>query len=176
MREYPNPDYSVKISKLTSQEQPGVARFLDGGWSLSVNHCTLINIVSYLPASPWPLAPAEDLDTAADRDEAARVVLSTSMLLIAPTDNIERIEELTGDVPDKQTIFWFSRSRYIALDAELLALHQRPYQRGDDHQLRLSHLSDGPLRTFLTYDLPRAAALSDYDRKILCLGPLHQYL
>ena len=81
----------------------------------------------------------------------------------------ERIEELVGEIPEQQTIFWVTPRHYAAFDAELRALYERPYHV--DEQLRLFDLGDGALRTFLKDDLPRSAALSDYEREILCLPP-----
>src|SRR4051812_16571385 len=106
MKEHPEPNYILKIWELLNQKQPEVARFLTGGWILTINHIADVTFLPYLPTSPWPPPPAVDLDVAHDRDEAARVVLSTSTQLITPTDGVERIEELVGDIPEQQTIFW----------------------------------------------------------------------
>jgi hypothetical protein len=76
---------------------------------------------------------------AADRDEAARVVLSTSEQLVTPTDGAKRIEELTGEIPERQTVFWVTPARFAALDAELRQLRGRPYRSGE--MLRLSDRS-----------------------------------
>ena len=105
---------------------------------------------------------------AADRDEAARVVLSTSTQLVTPTDKEERIEELTGDIPELQTVFWVNSDHYAALDVELQAMYERPPSEGG--WFRLSDLNDGALKTFLKIALPRSAALSVYDRRILCIS------
>src|SRR3954462_11565826 len=125
MKEYPKPNFSLKIWELLNENQPEVIRFLTGGWILTINHVVSVTFLPYLPTSPWPPPPAMDLDFAGDRDEAARVVLSTSMQLVTPTDGAERIEELVGDIPEQQTIFWVTPKRYAELDAELRGLFER---------------------------------------------------
>jgi hypothetical protein len=167
MKEYPEPNYILKICDLLVENEPAVSRFLTGGWILVINYIVHVKFLPYLPTSPWPPLPAADLDFAHDRDEAARVVLSTSMQLVTPTDGAARIEDLTGEIPQQQTVFWVTRGRYAELDAELRALDVRPLRSGE--RLRLADLSDGALRAFLRDDLPRSAALSDYAREILCL-------
>jgi len=86
MKEYPEPNYSLRIRELLNEEQPEVARFLTGGWLLTINHIVDVTFLPYLPISPWPPPPAVELDVAHDRDEAARVVLSASMQVTTPTD------------------------------------------------------------------------------------------
>ena len=175
MKEYPEKDYTLRIHELLNEYEPEVARFLTGGWILTVNLVASVTFLPYLPTSPWPPLPALDLDMAHDRDEAARVVLSTSTQLVTPTDGAERIEELVGDVPERQTVFFVAAKRYAELDAELHSLTRRTYPAGGpprDEQLRLSDLGDGALRAFLKDDLPRSAALSSYKREILCLASI----
>lgn len=175
MKEYPEPNYILGIHELLNEKEPGVTRFLTGGWILKINYIASVTFLPYLPTSPWPPPPALDLDMAHDRDEAARVVLSTSTQLVTPTDGAERIDELTGEIPERQTVFWVTEERYAALDAELRSLTGRVYQVTDpirDDRLRLSDLGDGALRAFLKDDLPRSAALSAGKRKILCLPPI----
>jgi hypothetical protein len=58
--------------------------------------------------------------------------------------------------------------------AEIRALHGRADL--DSDWLRLSDLENGALRIFLQEDLPRSAALLDYDRKSLCLHPYRHYV
>jgi hypothetical protein len=169
MKEYPEPNYTLRVRELLNEEQPAVARFLTGGWILTINYIASVTFLPYLPTSPWPPPLAADLDVAQDRDEAARVVWSTSTQLVTPTDGAERIEELVGEIPKKQTIFWVTAKHYAELDTELRALFERPYQSGV--QLRLSDLDNSTLRAFIQHDLPRSATLSDYERKILCLSP-----
>jgi hypothetical protein len=167
MKEYPEPNYILDVRWLVNEQEPAVARFLTGGWILTINYIASVTFLPYLPTSPWPPLPAVDLDVAHDPDEAARVVLSTSTQLVTPTDGAERIEELSGEIPEKQTVFWVTPGHYAELDVDLRSLTGRPYV--PDHQLQLSDLGNGALRAFLKNDLPRSAALSDYDRKILCL-------
>jgi len=167
MKEYPEPNYILDVRELLNEEQPQVARFLTGGWILTINHIASVTFLPYLPTSPWPPRPALDLDMAHDRDEAARVVLSTSTQLATPTDGEERIDELVGEIPERQTVFWVAAKRYAELDIELRSLAEGPYRV----ELRLSDLGDGALRAFLKHDLSRSAALSAYERKILCLPP-----
>ena len=170
MKEYPEPNYLLEIANLPMQHEPGVRGFLSGGWVLSINHITTVTYTSYLPTVPWPPPAASDLDLALDRDEAARIVLSTSAQLVTPTNGTERIEELFGDLSQRQTIFWVTMDHYTALDIELRELSQRPMNAG--HSLRLSDLGDSLLWHFLTSDLPRSGALTQYEREILCLPRL----
>src|SRR3954470_6315985 len=102
MKEYPTPNYSLKIWELLNEKQPEVTRFLTGGWILTINYIADVTFLPYMPTTPWPPPPALDLDFAGDRDEAARVVLSTSTQLVTPTIGAERIEELVGDIPEEQ--------------------------------------------------------------------------
>jgi hypothetical protein len=170
MKEYPEPNYLLRIRDLRWEEQPEVARHLIGGHVLIVNHIVHVTFLPYLPTNPWPPPTPPDLDVARDRDEAAHVVLSTSMQLVTPTDGEERIEELVGEIPEKQTIFWVSFEHYAELVREIEALGERPDL--DSNWFQLSDLANGALRAFLRDDLPRSAALSSYARKILCLPPL----
>lgn len=169
MKEYPEPNYSLRVRPLQNEYEPEVARFLEAGWMLVVNHIVHISFIPYL-SYDLSTPPPSNLDFAQNRDEAARVVQSTSTEIVTPTDGPERVEELVGDIPDRQTIFWVTQTRYDALSAELTELFDRPYN--PDDQLRLSDLGDSPLRRFLSNDLPRSAALSKYAREILCLTPL----
>jgi len=56
----------------------------------------------------------------------------------------ERIEELVGEIPEQQTIFWVTPRHYAAFDAELRALYERPYHV--DEQLRLFDHRDEPVQ------------------------------
>ena len=160
-------NYVLDVRELLNEVEPDVARFLTGGWLLTINNGPSVTFVSYLPASPWPPPPAVDLDVAHDHDEAARVVFTTSHQLVAPTLGEERIDELVDDISQKHTVFWVTEKRYAELDAELRALLERPYIH--PKRLQLSDLGNGALRAFLKDDLPRSAALAEYERKILCL-------
>jgi len=174
MKPVPNPNYNVDIRDLAGEHwmQPDLARWLKRGWLLTLNHSTSISFLPHVPTTPWPLPPVEDLDHAQDADEAARIIIATSGLIVAPTDGVTRIEEFVSDpVWERQSLFWVSRSRYAQLDREIEALHRRPRHKAHP-DLRVEDLPDGELRTFLDRDLPRATALDDYDRKLLCLPPL----
>jgi hypothetical protein len=177
MKEYPEPDYLLKIWELKRESEPEVSRYIDSGWVLTINHISSVVLIPHLPTNPWPPPPLDDLEHARSKDEAALVTLHMNTQIVTPSiDDNEHQEELFHAVQELQTVFFVSRAHYAALDAEIAALQQRPQWPGKYDELRLSHLSDGPLRTFLTRDLPRSAALRDYEREILCLGPLHQYL
>jgi hypothetical protein len=177
MKESPEKNYLLKIYYLKTESEPEVAKFIDEGWVLTVNHISSIAFLPYLPTTPWPPPSTQELFHVRDRDEAALATLYMNTQLVTPSaDDCERQEELPHQVHELQTIYFVSRAHYAALDAEIAALQQRPQWPGKYDELRLSQLSDGPLRTFLTRDLPRSAALRDYEREILCLGPLHQYL
>jgi hypothetical protein len=162
VKERPDANYLIEIRDLRSEKQPGVARHLAGGWLITLNHIVSVTVLPYLPSAPWPPLPPSDLDVARDRDEAARIVLATNTHVIASTDGPERIEELRGDIPERQTIFWVAIDHYADLDRELGALYPRD-------SLRLSELAPGALRTFLVHVLPASEALSEEDRRLLCL-------
>jgi hypothetical protein len=162
MKERPDPDYFLEVRDLRAEKQPEVARHLAGGWLLTINHVVTVVLVPYLPTTPWPPPAPTDLDHARDRDEAAQIVLATNTHLVAPTDGPERIEELRGDIPERQTIFWVAADHHAELDRELAALAGRG-------AARLSELSAGALKTFLVYVLPASEALSRDDRTLLCL-------
>ncbi|MCB9560997.1 MAG: hypothetical protein H6708_11370 [Kofleriaceae bacterium] len=175
MKERPDSNYMVDIRDLVTEhyDQPELARWLSGGWDVTANHCVSVAFIPHLPTTPWPPPQDIDLDHAADADDAARVIVATHTLIVAPTDGQERLEELVGtanDVIDRQSIFWVSRSRYAALDSELRSLHGRP-SPAPFSGLRLEDLPPGELRQFLKFELRRAAALDESHRRLLCLPP-----
>lgn len=147
MKEYSEPNYLLKIRELCTEEEPEVARFLSEGWLLVINHITDVVFVPYIPTSPWPPPRPSNLEHARDRDEATRIVLSKSSLVVTPTKGYPQIEELGNDNSNRQTIFWVTPEHYSQVSTELLALSERSHPPGD--QLHLSDLED--------------------DRKILCL-------
>ena len=120
----------------------------------------------FVPTTPWPPPEPEDFGSANDRDDAARIIFATSTIIVTPCDRAQRIEELVRDIPERQTIFWVPRERYASLVADIseVRTHVRP-----GREVRLDDIAGGELGTFLREDLPRAGALSDYDREILCL-------
>jgi hypothetical protein len=177
MKEYPNPNYSLKIHYLKDESDPEVSTHTESGWLLIVNYVVNVVFMPYVPLAPWPPPVPSDLEHAQNRDEAALVTLSMNTQIVTPSpDGSERQEDLAHPIHGTQTFFFVTKEHYAALDEELLALRERPQLPGSYEPLRLSELGEGALREFLTRDLPRSAELSKYDRDILCLGPLHEYL
>lgn len=174
MKEYPNPNYSLKVTDLVTENinAPELVRFIEGGWELALNYSVSITFLPYLPTSPWPPPHPDDFDAASDRDGAYRVLFAKSAIVVTPTDGPERTEDVVSHIGDLETVFWVSHDRYSRLDADLLRLERLPGARGVDGP-RLDSYPDGELKRFIREDLGRAKALSDYDRKILCLPPRH---
>ncbi|MCA9675558.1 MAG: hypothetical protein H6708_11355 [Kofleriaceae bacterium] len=175
MKERPESNYMVDIRNLATDhhDQPGLARWLAGGWDVTLNHYVSMAFIPHLPTAPWPPPQDIDLDHAEDVDDAARIIVATNNLIVAPTDGREEIEELAGQPTDRverQSIFWVNRSRYAALDAELRSLYGYP-QPAPFSGLRLHDLPDGELRHLLVFDLQRAAALDERSRRMLCMPP-----
>lgn len=182
MKEYPNPNYLLDIRCIKSESEPEIAKHIDSGWLLTVNHIVSIVFLPCIPTHPWPPSPlsSNDLFRARDRHEAALATLHMSNQFVTSSkDEIESIENLPHEIQEVQTVYFVSRAHYEGLDAEISALKRRPLSLDDYgvyRDLFLSDLGDSLLRSFLTRDLPRSAALSDYDRNILCLGPLQDYV
>jgi hypothetical protein len=177
MKEHPTEDYILEIYYLKDESEPSVSRYIDSGWLLIVNHVVNVAFMPYVPLTPWPPPIPSDLEHARNRDDAALITLSMNTQIVTPSpDSSERQDELPHPIHGIQTLFFVTEAHYAALDSEILALRERPHRSGSHEALRLSQVNKGPLRVFLTRDLPRSAELSSYDRSILCLGPLQEYL
>jgi hypothetical protein len=172
VKEFPNPNYSLKVMDLVTENinAPGLVRFIEGGWDLTLNNFVSITFLPYLPISPWPPPHPDDFDAASDRDGAYRVLFAKSAIVVTPTDGRERTEDVVSHIGEPETVFWVSNDRYARLETDLLRLARLPGARGVDGP-RLDSYPDGELKRFIREDLGRATALSEYDRKILCLPP-----
>jgi hypothetical protein len=173
MKPTPTPNWTLKVTTLWFEHhfQPELARFLNRGWQLAVSHVARIVFLPVMPTSPWPPGEPADLDVATSVEEAARIVFATNRLIVAPALGVPRIEELTGKVPPRQTMFWVSPDRFDALDVELRRIYDTPRQPHTE-PMRLDDLSDGELKRFLKDDFPRAASLDDFTRQMLLLPPI----
>lgn len=168
----PDPDYHLDVCDLTAEHwrKPELAAWLAHGWQLTVNDRLSINFLARVPTAPWPPPQVQHLLDAQDANDAARAVITSGRFLVAPHDGQERIEELVGHpFWERQSIVWVSSERYARLDRELAALHQRPLGLPGP---RLHDLADdSALRELLVRDVPRAGALDDGSRALLCLPP-----
>jgi hypothetical protein len=169
MNEYPETNYFLSVSTIGESIDSQLGQLLPRSYLIAVNLVTKIVIVSWLPASPWPPPYPTSWDQWRDRDEAAWYLFATNAVTVAPTEEHEaRIQpEVFAEYPNTtHTVFWRPRADHEALLADI----ERAYDTPDPSELRLDELAPGPLVEFLRHELPRAA-LSAYERKILCLAP-----
>jgi hypothetical protein len=166
MKEYPEPNYALSVSMIGEPDEPRLGELLPRAYLIGVNRVVRIAVVPWLPESPWPPRYPTSWDDWSDRDEAASFLFATNAISIAPTDGPARDQTVIfPEYPEMEhTVFWLPRAEHEALLVDV----ERAYETSWPSRLRLLELSDGPLVELLRRDLPRAA-LSAYDREILCL-------
>lgn len=171
MKEYPEPNYFVVLTAAESSIDPRIGEFLPGSYTIGVNHLVEIAVVPWFPRAPWPPPFPRTWDAFTNRDEAARYVLASGTIVVAPGERASVTHEVVvfqeySERP--HTITWYPRSLHEELVHEIERLHREPVHDRDGW--RLNELGEGAIADLLRNDLPRAE-LTDYERKILCITP-----
>jgi hypothetical protein len=171
MKEYPESNYLVTLTAAEASIDLRIGEFLPGSYTIGVNRLVEIAVIPWLPRSPWPPPFPRTWDAFTNRDEAARYVLASGGIVVAPGER-EIVEREVIVFPEHSeaahTVFWYPPANYEDLVHEIERRLREPVH--DRDAWRLDELGEGAIAALLRNDLP-TAALTDYARRILCLAP-----
>lgn len=150
MKPTPRYDFPVSVSREGSDYPSAPAEAFSGIYSVTLNHAISVAFVSTVDRRPpWPPVVPPDADNVATSDEARRMTLALSPLVVTPDDVRARTTEtFLADCDALHVIFYVRSDEFAVLLQELESLSDRFASIHDT--VPASQLGDSALARCLT--------------------------
>lgn len=173
MKDITDPNYHVRITAAEGAVDPKLGEYLPGSYSIVLNNVVELVILPWLGRSPWPPDFPEAFEAFSTQDEAARYVLATTPVVVAPHDDPHvQVEQVSfPEQPEVvHNVIWIPRGQHQELLRDVDRVLELPMT---DLGYRLDALGSGALSLLLRTHLPCAMLDEDSSRALALTSALH---
>jgi hypothetical protein len=171
MKPTPHHDFPVSVWQESADYPSAAAEAFSGIYSVTLNHTISVAFVPTIDRRPlWPPVVPPDADNVASSDEARRMTLALSPLVVTPDDvRAQTIETFVVNSNVVRAIFYVRNDEFAALSRELESLSDA--FAGVHDAVPVSHLGDSALARCLTQLIIPSGHLSVYQLHLLGRRP-----